>query len=425
MSIRFSRRDAITLGGSLLIASCAGNQSVDAIESPETWVPDSNKDRLIRAAMEKHQVPGVGIAVVDDGEFIWQGNYGVENIETGKVVDNETLFQAASLTKPLFGYVVLRLIDDGKIDLEERLVDTVRPADLADTEWNDQITVQNVLMHQTGLPNWRPSEDETALLEAAYEPGTAYSYSGEAFFWLQQVCEKKTGLGLHELVHQYLLEPAGLTDMSLLWLEDRADREVYGHIVTDDGDAALSSFQYAHVHGARLAEVANRWGRPMRTWRFQDLRDAHAEMRPHTHSAVADYPVWRFNRPGAGIINSASSLRTTPADYARFIALVMRNEGPAAISADLKEKMLSIQVPRSETGPNRPIGLSWSLQPVDGGVAFDHWGFNLGQHISSGLGDTSNRKGLVMMTNGSRGNAFMDEIGPVITGTNYWSYVGV
>ena len=125
------------------------------------------------------------------------------------------------------------------------------------------------------------------------------------------------------------------------------------------------------------------------------------------------------------MINSASSLRTTPADYARFIATVMRNQGPAAISNELRQEMLSVQTDVSDAGPNRPVGLSWSLEPVKGGVAFDHWGFNEGQHISSGLGDTAQGKGLVMMTNGSQGNALMDEIGPVITGRGYESYVGV
>ncbi|MEL6709017.1 MAG: serine hydrolase domain-containing protein [Pseudomonadota bacterium] len=381
---------------------------------------------MIQDAMQKHKVPGVGVAVIEDGEFSWQGNYGTSNIETGKPIDNQTLFQAASLTKPVFAYVVLRLIDAGIIGFEDRLVDTYRPDDLSDSRWNDQITVRHVLTHQTGLPNWRPADEETALLQPAFEPGTGYSYSGEAFHWLQQVCETKTGLGLNEIASQYLFVPAGLTDMSMLWQSDRDEREVYGHIVGEDGEAKKADLQFARVHGARLDEVAKRWSKPMTSWQTQDLVKAHSEMRSHTHPRIADYPLWRLTKPGVGrIIDSASSLRTTPADYARFIALIMHNTGPASISDDLMQDMLSIQTAVSDAGPNRPVGYSWSLEPRSGGVAFDHWGFNAGQHISSGLGDTSNGRGLVMMTNGSQGNIFMDEVGPVITGFGYESYVGV
>lgn len=423
MTIEFSRRSALKFGGALAITSCTHGPARTSSPDIANWIPNDEKNTLILAAMEKFQVPGVGIAVIEDGAVIWNGNYGVSNIETGAPINDQTLFQAASLTKPFFAYTVLRLIDAGVINPEDRLVNTFRPHDLSDNTWNEAITVRHVLTHQTGLPNWRPADDETALLDAAYEPGTAHSYSGEAFHWLQQVCETKTGLGLHALTDKYLLTPAGLTDMSMLWLGDRADREVYGHIVDEDGKAKLAELQFAHEHGTRLDEVSKRLGVDMRSWSFEDMQAANAQIRPHTHPRISNYPLWRLNRPGSSLLSSASSLRTTPADYARFMALVMNNTGPAAISGSLRDEMISIQTDVAESGPDRPVGLSWALEVVDGGVAFDHWGFNAGQHISSGLADTSNRRGLVMMTNGAQGNRFMDEIGVVLTGTSYDSYV--
>ena len=217
---------------------------------------------------------------------------------------------------------------------------------------------------------------------------------------------------------------AGLTDMAMLWLSDRDDREVYGHVVGEDGEAALSDLQFAREQGRRLQEVAERWGRPMTSWRSLDLRAAHAVMRAHTHPRLAGRPLWRANRPGSAVIDSASSLRTTAGDYARFVALVMQENAQRdfGVSENLRQMMFATQTDVSDDGPNRPVGLSWSLQPVDGGVAYDHWGFNAGQHISMALGDTANRKGIVIMTNGSQGNRFMDEIGPVLTGIDYKSF---
>ena len=425
MTYDFTRRTALQLaGGGLLAGFASGPVLALSTSNSRSWIPDARKEDIVRAAMRKHRVPGAAIAIVEDGAVVWRGAYGVSNIETRQPVSDATLFQAASLTKPLFVYVVLRLIDDNRIALDDRLADIFRPSDLADTEWNDAITVRHVLTHQTGLPNWRPADDETAMLQAAFAPGTAYSYSGEAFHWLQQVCETKTGLGLHDLVDRYLFAPAGLTDMAMLWLPDRDDREVYGHIVGEDGEAALSDLQFAREQGWRLQEVAERWGRPMTAWRSQDLRAAHAVMREHTHPRLAGRPLWRANRPGSAVIDSASSLRATAGDYARFVALMMQENAQRdfGVSENLRQMMLTTQTDVSDAGPNRPVGLSWSLQHVDGGVAYDHWGFNEGQYISMALGDTTNRKGIVIMTNGSQGNRFMDEIGPVLTGIDYKSF---
>ena len=428
MTYDFTRRAALQLAGGMLLAGAApgaamASTMISTANGP-SWIPDARREDMVRAAMKKHRVPGAAIAIVEDGALAWQGAYGVLNIETRQPVSDATLFQAASLTKPFFAYAVLRLIDDNRIALDDRLADIYRPDDLTDTEWNDAITVRHVLTHQTGLPNWRPADDETAMLQAAFAPGTAYSYSGEAFHWLQQVCETKTGLGLHDLLDRYLLAPAGLTDMAMLWLPDRDDREVYGHVVGEDGEAALSDLQFAREQGWRLQEVAERWGRPMTGWRSQDLRAAHAVMRKHTHPRLADRPLWRANRPGSAVIDSASSLRTTAGDYARFLTLVMQENAQRSfgISEDLRRMMLTTQTEVSDAGPNRPGSLGWSLERVDGGVAYDHWGFNEGQYISMALGDTANRKGIVIMTSGSQGNRFMDEIGPILTGIDYKSF---
>ncbi|MEM8696777.1 MAG: serine hydrolase domain-containing protein [Pseudomonadota bacterium] len=394
-------------------------------QSRESWIPDAQTEEALIAAMREYRVPGVSLAIIEDGALAWQKGYGVTNIETGSPVTEATLFQAASLTKPLFVYVVMKLIDEGRIGFDDRLADFYRPADYVASDWNAAITVRHVLTHRTGLPNWRPADDENAVLQPAFAPGTAYSYSGEAFHWLQQVCETITGLGLHDLVAEYLFAPAGLSDMAMTWLPGRDAREVYGHVVGEDGEAALSDLQFAREQGWRLHEVARRWDRPITSWTSADLNAAHAVMRPHTHPRLADRPLWRVNRPGSAFIDSASSLRTTPGDYAKFLTLMMpgRARRRSEISEELRQMMLTTRSEVSENGPNRPVGYGWTLEPRNGGVAYDHWGFNAGQYISMGLGDTANRRGIVIMTNGSQGNRFMDHIGPILTGIGYRSFV--
>lgn len=421
---KLARRDVLALMGSLVLGGCVSGANSETASS-STWIPDAATETRLREVMKTYQVPGVGIAIIEDGTLVWEGAYGLTNIATAQPVTQTTLFQAASLTKPVFAYAVLRLVDAGQITLDERLVETVRPEGLSVTPWNEMISVRHVLTHRTGLLNWRSSEDANAKLEAGFEPGTAYSYSGEAFHWLQQVCEQKTGLGLQTLMNHYVFTPADLTDMAMLWLPERDAREVYGHVVNDAEMAELSSLQWAREHGRLLQEVAESWGKPMTLWSSEDQRAAHAQMRPYAHPKLKSRPLWRKNRPGSAFIDSASSLRTTAGDYARFLTLLMKpvDIHNGGLSESLRRQMIEIQTtPSTSSGPNRPAGMSWSLEPMAGGIAYDHWGFNEGQYISMALGDTVRQKGVVIMTNGARGNRFMDAIGPEITGVPYQSF---
>ncbi|MEM1052417.1 MAG: serine hydrolase domain-containing protein [Pseudomonadota bacterium] len=417
-----TRRSALGTSG-LLLAGATFAKPALALGA-KSWIPTAQKEALIKDAMKEFAVPGVGIAIIEDGEVAWEGSYGVSNIETGAPINDSTLFQAASLTKPLFAYAVFKMIEYGHLGLDDRLADYFRPHDYVSTNWNAQITVRHVLSHKTGLPNWRRSDDPSASLETRFEPGTRYTYSGEAMHWLQQVCEAITGRGLHDLMHRFVFAPAGLSDMAMTWLPGRDAREVYGHDVNDNGEPQLADLQYAREQGWRLQEVAERWGRPLTSWRSIDLDAAHAVMHPHTHPRLADRPLWRLNRPGAALIDSASSLRCTPRDYARFVALLLPQSQTSSIqlSREARGKMLTVATSPGPDGPNRPASYGWSLEPRPSGVAYDHWGFNEGKYISMALGDTSNQKGIVIMTNGAKGNRLMDKVGPVLTGFDYRTF---
>ena len=209
-------------------------------------------DAFIGERMATYKVAGAGIARIEDGEVIWERGYGVTNIETGQRVTEKTLFQAASLSKPIFAYVAMQAVERGVIGLDDRLVDYARPAGLSDHVWSSEIRVRDALQHTTGLPNWRPME-ETLPLVPAYKPGTDSSYSGEAYYWLQLALEAITGDGLDTIMREYLFEPAGLGDMSMLWEAARDGREVYGHTVDEDGNLRISDIQFAREQGQRLS----------------------------------------------------------------------------------------------------------------------------------------------------------------------------
>src|SRR6184192_2249052 len=128
-------------------------------------------------------VPGLAMGIVRDGKIVGTTAEGVRNTASAVPVDDDTVFEAASLTKPVFAYAVLQLIDAGVLSLNDTLSAYV-PEYLPDDPRATTITVRSVLSHTTGLPNWR---NESNPLRTYFAPGARFSYSGEGFVWLQRV----------------------------------------------------------------------------------------------------------------------------------------------------------------------------------------------------------------------------------------------
>lgn len=418
MSIVMTRRNALKAS---LCAGLVPNVVACGSDARKSWIPNAGMIDLIEESLAAHKVPGAGIAVLENGDRVWEKGFGVANLDTRQPVTDTSLFQAASLSKPVFVYVVMQAVDRGEISLDDRLVEYDRPVDLADHAWVEQITVRHVLQHATGLPNWRDDENGPDILTPEFEPGTGHSYSGEAFHWLQRVMEANTGLGLPELIRQSLFEPAGLSDMSMTWTPARDAREVYGHVLDEHDKLVVDNVQYTREFGTRLQEVAERWGRPMTQWTADDHTRAAKEMRPHTHPRLKERATWKWQRPGAFIIDSASSLRTTPGDYARFLTLMMpgRTRADWEISDATRRLMLTPQNQHDGAKSHLLNGLGWGLERRDTGIVYNHWGKNGASHISAALGDPELGKGIVVMTNGSKGTPFIEGIVPKLTGIAY------
>ncbi len=137
--------------------------------------------------------------------------------------DCSTVFQAASLSKPVFAYIVMKMVRRGEIDLDEPLVNYADTRRFEDGESASVITARMVLSHKTGLPNWSasPSSSEWPDSKIAFKfrPDSAFSYSGEAFAYLQRAVENIKGKGLEEIAREEVFNPLGMTSTSYLWLE--------------------------------------------------------------------------------------------------------------------------------------------------------------------------------------------------------------
>ncbi len=169
-------------------------------------------DRFVTAYLDYHKIPGISIAIVKDGEVIYQKGVGVKNRLTGEPVEATTLFEAASMTKPLFSFAVCRLVERGILDLDTPLYKYLPYADIESDERYKQITARMVLCHRTGFPNWRNGK-----LELHFEPGTKQQYSGEGFEYLNAVVSHLTEKPISQVMQEEVFGPLGIENAHLTW----------------------------------------------------------------------------------------------------------------------------------------------------------------------------------------------------------------
>jgi CubicO group peptidase (beta-lactamase class C family) len=166
-------------------------------------------DNFIETYRRYFDIPGVSIALVKDGKLAYHKTYGVKNTFTGERVDSNTLFEAASITKPVFAFAVEKLAERNVIDLDKPLYEYLPYKDIEYDERYKLITARHVLTHRTGFPNWR-SMNPDGKLNLRFTPGTGYNYSGEGFEYLKMVVEKITGKKVEQVLQEEVIEPIGL-----------------------------------------------------------------------------------------------------------------------------------------------------------------------------------------------------------------------
>ncbi len=159
--------------------------------------------RIINA-MDSLHINGMSIAVINNGTVVYQNGFGLANVQRNMPVTKGTYFEAASLSKPVFCFFILKLAQEGKIDLDKPLVQYLANENIADDRYR-KITARMVLSHTTGLPNW--SENSNVVLHS--DPGTKFSYSGEAFVYLAKVVAKLYNVTLADLDNIFQQEVAG------------------------------------------------------------------------------------------------------------------------------------------------------------------------------------------------------------------------
>jgi hypothetical protein len=306
--------------------------------------------RLITEAM----VPGMASAIIREGRLDRYVCCGARNAQAAAQVDEHTVFDAASLSKPVFAYAVLQLADKGYLSLDAPLGDYL-PRYVPADDRAASITPRHVLSHSGGLPNWRNAD---LPLKTYFEPGAQFSYSGEGFLYLQKAVEAITREKLHTVVKRLVLQPLDMVRSSFIWEERFGPNRAYPH-------------------------------------------DAFGQ------SALGGKP---------GEANAASTLQTTAADFARFLLAVLDRSRlqPETARSWLRPHIevrharpQNVEQSASDIATGVAWGLGWGLEPANG--TFFHWGDN-GAYKAFTIGSMQNRNALVCFLNGASGLSIMPEL---------------
>lgn len=202
-------RRSSTLLGILIALSTPGFMSAQQDET-RTWEERLRAiDQVLPSWMDEAGIPGLAIAAVT-AESMWVRGYGVRDVGATEAVDAATIFEAASLSKPVFAQLVLHELSAGRIDLDEPLSRYWDYEDLADDPRRAAITASIVLSHRTGLPNWR--RDRPLAIE--FDPGSRFQYSGEGYVYLERVLAHLRGTPLEQRAREIVFEPMGMEDSS-------------------------------------------------------------------------------------------------------------------------------------------------------------------------------------------------------------------
>ena len=304
----------------------------------------------IQNLMKKENVPGLSIVIIENAKVESHTKYGFKNSETDDLIDDNTVFEAASLSKPVFAYGILQMVEEGLLSLDTPLIEYLSYPDVENDERLGVITARMVLAHTTGFPNWRHNGES---LKIYFQPGEKFSYSGEGFVYLQKVAEQLLKLPMEEYLKKRVFQPLGMAHSSFIWQSEYEILKASGH-------------------------------------------DANGM--PVTSS-----------RPLSG--NAAFTLHTTALDFAKFIIAIMKNTG---LKLETMNQMMTSQIRVEEGCVNcvhkHPgklsdsisWGLGWGLQQLVQGESFWHWGDNNG-FKSYVFGLRRERKGIIIFTNSSNG----------------------
>lgn len=205
--------------------------------------------RLLEEQVESDTLMGAAVQVSVGGEILEPVLVGDRRLDGSAPVEADTIFLIASITKPIVCSAVIRLVEEGKILLDDPVKDFVPEFD---QNGKEDVRIRHLLTHTSGLPDQIPENyafreekkplsafvDRICELPLAFPSGTRISYQSSGIAMLSEICERVTGVAMADYLHEKLFGPIGLVDTRLRMIERSAresDVKIAGEGVTNAG----------------------------------------------------------------------------------------------------------------------------------------------------------------------------------------------
>ncbi len=314
-------------------------------------------DAFIEHQMDSLKMPGLSIAFVNDDQLVYYRAVGVKNNKTLEKVSDATIFDAASMSKTVFSFFAMKMIDEGLFDLDTPLHRYMEYSDIAYDDRYKSITARMVLSHTSGFPNWRflnqqGNYDPKGKLTIQFEPGTKFQYSGEGYEYLAKVIAYLKGVQKNELqglISKTVFEPLAMKKSSFVWND------------------------YIEKHRA----------------------DGHFRGKPTSgYSSNAKDPDFK----------ASASLQTEAKEFAGFIVALMNDK---IISEKNRKELLKTQSVKraTERSKEQQYGLGIVIEASEFGTNYAHGGDNL-SNTAFYMFNKERKVGYVFFTNSEHKNAF-------------------
>lgn len=223
----------------VLIINCNQKPKQNSLQSEVRTIQNLNGKEIsvdsinsyVKYKMAEMNIPGVSYAIINNGKVVLHNLVGYSNIDDSTLVKNETLFEGASTSKPVFASLVMLLVEDEILDLDTPLYKYLDENDRKNFNYDsryEKITARMVLAHTTGFPNWRGDNE----LTISFEPGTNFGYSGEGYQFLVKAIEsilKTDYQGLENYFHKKIAEQLGMTHTKFVQDEYNRNNKAYPH----------------------------------------------------------------------------------------------------------------------------------------------------------------------------------------------------
>lgn len=342
-------------------------------------VGEKSKTYSIQEKMKASNIPGASVVVVRDGKVVLNNGYGIANELTGTKVNEHTLFQAGSISKPVAALAVFKLVQQGKLDLDTDVNQYLKTWKIPKSKYTkkEKVTLRQLLSHTAGLnvhgfPGYPlgadiPSTEDvlngkgnTSEVKVITTPGEKWEYSGGGYTIMQLVVEDVSGMPFHEFMDKKILPEIGMTEST------------YSYNLSGE-KKKLASAAY-EMNGDIYGEPWN------------------------------NYPE-----------SAAAGLWTTGADLAKFCLFIQKDE------AERREGSISGELIREMLTPGKGNwGLGLSISGEGPELRFGHGGKNAG--FTNDMYAFKNKKdAIIILTNGDNGSALISDIHYAVSNFYNWN----